>query len=213
MLRQRGSTVIEILVASMIAFGVIITLTGFFLMTLKVGKEVDAQAAVQRQGGAIADELGRQLRVVNGSPQVEDPLNPPVAPVCLPLTATPTASSSTSDPVLVIPSLVGGPLPVTCYYRDTSSPPQLRRCRRSDPGADCVPAANLLSGSLTPLSASAWSVTIVPPCVAIGGTCDVGVCSIAGESCGITGAATIKFTVNAGDLSETFGLTMAARNR
>jgi Tfp pilus assembly protein PilW len=208
MRRQRGSSVLEVLIAATIAVGVVLGLTIFFLMTLRIGKDVDAQAAVQRQGGAIADELGRQLRLVDGTPQVEDAAT--VAPVCLPLTATPSAASTTNDPVLVIPGAAGA---VTCYYRDTSTPPQLRRCTRAAAGNDCTPAANLLSGSLVPLSATGWNVTVVTPCGALGGTCagTPAVCTIAAESCGVVPGANIVFTVSAGtDLSETFGLAIVA---
>src|SRR5207245_1446084 len=161
MLCQRGSSVIEVLVAATVAVGIALGLTVFFLMTLRVGKDVDAQAAVQRQGGAIADELGRQLRLVDGSPKVEDPASPPDTPVCLPLTATPSPASTTNDPILVIPNAAG---PVTCYYRDTSTPPQLRRCTRPTPADDCAPAANLFSGSLAAVFAPAWTVRVVTPC-------------------------------------------------
>lgn len=205
---QRGSGVLEVLVAAAIAVGVALGLTVFFLMTLRVGKDVDAQAALQRQGGAIADELGRQLRLVDGTPQVEDRAT--ATPVCLPLTATPSAASTTNDPVLVIPGAAGA---VTCYYRDTSTPPQLRRCTRPTPAADCAPAADLFSGSLAPLSATAWTVSVVTPCGALDGTCQgtPTVCTIAGESCGVVPGANIVFTVSAGaNLSETFGLAIVA---
>ena len=210
MLCQRGSSVIEILVAAAVAMGIALGLTVFFIMTLRVGKDVDAQAAVQRQGGAIADELGRQLRLVDGSPKVEDPASPPDTPVCLPLAATPSPASMTIDPVLVIPNAAG---PVTCYYRDTSTPPQLRRCTRPTPADDCAPAANLFSGSLAPLFAPAWTVTVVTPCGALDGTCGgtPTVCSIAGESCAVIPGANIVFTVSAGtNLSETFGVAIVA---
>jgi Tfp pilus assembly protein PilW len=205
---QRGSSVIEVLVAAVVAVGIVLGLTVFFLMTLRVSKDVDAQAAVQRRGGAIADELGRQLRLVDGTPQVEDAAT--VTPVCLPLTATPSAASTTNDPVLVIPGAAGA---VTCYYRDTSTPPQLRRCTRAAAGNDCAPAANLFSGSLVPLSASAWTVSVVTPCGALNGTCQgtPTVCTIAGESCGVVPGANIVFTVSAGtNLSETFGVAIVA---
>jgi hypothetical protein len=211
MLRQRGSSVLEVLVAAMIAVGVVLGLTIFFLMTLRVGKDVDAQAALQRQGGAIADELGRQLRLVDGSPKVEDPASPPDTPACLPLTATPSPASSTNDPVLVIPSAAG---PVTCYYRDTSTPPQLRRCIRPTAADDCAPPANLLSGSLVPLFAPGWTVAVVTPCGALDGTCQgtPTVCSVAGESCAVIPGATISFTVGAAgtNLFETFGVAIVA---
>ena len=210
MMRQRGSGLIEILVAAAITFGVVIVLTGFFLMTLRVGKDVDAQAALQRQGGAIADELGRQLRLVDGSPKVEDPANLPETPVCLPLTATPSPESTTNDPVLVIPNAAG---PVTCYYRDKSTPPQLRRCTKPTLADDCAPAANLFSGSLAPLFAPAWTATVVTPCGALDGTCQgtPTECSIAGESCAVIPGANIVFTVSAGtNLSETFGVAIVA---
>jgi Tfp pilus assembly protein PilV len=210
MFHQRGSSVIEVLVAATIAVGVVLGLTIFFLMTLRVGKDVDAQAALQRQGAAIADELGRQLRLVDGTPQVEDPTSLPPSPVCLPLTATESAASTTNDPVLVIPGAAGA---VTCYYRDKSTPAQLRRCTRPTPAADCAPSANLLSGSLTQLSAPAWTVSVVTPCGALNGTCEgtPTVCTIAGESCGVVPGASIVFTVSAGtDLSETFGVAIVA---
>ena len=210
MLCQRGSSVIEVLVAATVAVGIVLGLTVFFLMTLRVGKDVDAQAAVQRQGAAIADELGRQLRLVDGSPKVEDPASPPDTPVCLPLTATPSPASTTNDPILVIPNAAG---PVTCYYRDTSTPPQLRRCTRPTPADDCAPAANLFSGSLAALFAPAWTVTVVTPCGALEGTCGgtPTVCSIAGESCAVIPGANIVFTVSAGtNLSETFGVAIVA---
>ena len=180
-------------------------------MTLRVGKDVDAQAALQRQGGAIADELGRQLRLVDGSPKVEDPANLPETPVCLPLTATPSPESTTNDPVLVIPNAAG---PVTCYYRDKSTPPQLRRCTKPTLADDCAPAANLFSGSLAPLFAPAWTVTVVTPCGALDGTCQgtPTVCSIAGESCAVIPGANIVFTVSAAgtNLFETFGVAIVA---
>jgi len=210
MMCQRGSGLIEILVAAAVAVGVALGLTVFFLSTLRVGKDVDAQAALQRQGGAIADELGRQLRLVDGSPKVEDPASPPDTPVCLPLTVTPSPTSTTNDPVLVIPNAAG---PVTCYYRDTSTPPQLRRCTRPTPADDCAPSANLLSGSLVPLSAPEWTVSVVTPCGALNGTCGgvPTVCSVAGESCAVIPGASITFTVSTGtNLSETFGVAIVA---
>ena len=210
MLGQRGSSVIEVLVAATVAVGIALGLTVFFLLTLRVGKDVDAQAAVQRQGGAIADELGRQLRLVDGSPKVEDPASPPDTPVCLPLTATPSPASTTNDPILVIPNAAG---PVTCYYRDKSTPPQLRRCTKPTLADDCAPAANLFSGSLAPLFAPAWTVTVVTPCGALDGTCQgtPTECSIAGESCAVIPGANIVFTVSAGtNLSETFGVAIVA---
>ena len=210
MLSQRGSSVLEVLVAGVVAVGIVLGLTVFFLMTLRVGKDVDAQAAVQRRGGAIADELGRQLRLVDGSPKVEDPASPPDTPVCLPLTATPSPESTTNDPVLVIPNAAG---PVTCYYRDKSTPPQLRRCTKPTLADDCAPAANLFSGSLAPLFAPAWTATVVTPCGALDGTCQgtPTECSIAGESCAVIPGANIVFTVSAGtNLSETFGVAIVA---
>jgi Tfp pilus assembly protein PilV len=207
---QRGSSVLEVLVAAVVAVGIMLSLTMFFLMTFRVAKDVDAQAAVQRRGGAIADELGRQLRLVDGSPKVEDPASPPDTPVCLPLTSAPSPASRTNDPVLVIPNAAGS---VTCYYRDTSTPPQLRRCTRPTPADDCAPAANLFSGSLAPLFAPAWTVNVVTPCGALDGTCGgtPPVCSIAGESCAVIPGANIVFTVSAGtNLSETFGVAIVA---
>jgi hypothetical protein len=213
MRRQRGSSVLEVLVAATIAVGVVLGLTIFFLMTLRVGKDVDAQAAVQRQGGAIADELGRQIRSADGDPGIEDPADPPVALIhCIPLTATPTPASTTNDWVLRIPD-PKNPQSVTCYYRDTSTPPQLRRCTRPTPADDCAPPANLFSGSLVPLFAPDWTVSVVTPCGALDGTCQgtPTVCSVAGESCAVIPGVNIVFTVSAGiNLSETFGVAIVA---
>jgi Tfp pilus assembly protein PilW len=200
-MRQRGSSVIEAIVAAAIGAGVALGLVSFFLTTLRLGKDMDAQAAVQRQGSAIAEELGRRLRLADGSPEVEDPTNPPVTPACLPL--------ATNDTVLVIPNAAGS---VTCLYRDTSSPPQVMRCARPTPTDDCAPVANLLSGSVVPLSATAWSASLVTPCGAAAGTCDgFGVCSVAGQSCAAVPGASVVFTLSDGiNGPETFGVTMVA---
>src|SRR6266704_5056216 len=96
---QRGSTVIEMLVAAAIGALIAIGFSVFFLSTLRLGRDMDAQAALQRQGTAVAEQLGRWLRLADGSPKVEDPLNAPETPACLPL--------STTDMVLVIPDATG----------------------------------------------------------------------------------------------------------
>ena len=204
MMRQRGSSMVEVLAAAAIAAVVAMGLAGFFLAMLRLGKDMDAQAALQRQGSAIAEELGRRARPVVGSLMVEDPAHPPVlpdTPACLPL--------STIDTVLIIPDPSGS---VTCLYRDTSTPPQVVRCTRPTPGAACAPVANLLSGSLAPLSATAWSASLVTPCGAADGTCDVsGVCSVGGQSCAAVPGATVVFTLSDGiNRPETFGVTIVA---
>ena len=204
MRHQRGSSLVEVVVAAMIGAGIALGLTIFFLAVLRLGKDVDAQAALQRQGSAIAEELGRRLRVADGSPKLEDPdADPPVEfPSCLPL--------STNDMVLVIPNADGS---VTCYYRDTSSPPRLVRCTRPSPIEDCDPVANLLSGSLVALSATEWSAALVTPCGAADGTCsgDPEMCSVGGQSCAAVPGARVRFTLTDGmNPPETFGVTMVA---
>src|SRR2546422_7252328 len=139
---QRGSSLVEVLAAAAIAAVVAMGLAGFFLAMLRLGKDMDAQAALQRQGSAIAEELGRRARPVVGSLMVEDPADPPETPACLPL--------ATNDMVLIIPDPSGS---VTCLYRDTGAPPQVVRCTRPTADADCAPVANLLSRSLVPPSA------------------------------------------------------------
>jgi len=198
---QRGSSLVEVLAAAAIAAVVAMGLAGFFLAMLRLGKDMDAQAALQRQGSAIAEELGRRARPVVGSLMVEDPADPPETPACLPL--------STNDTVLVIPDAGGS---VTCLYRDTSAPPQVVRCTRPTPADPCAPVANLLSGSLAPLSATAWSASLVTPCGAADGTCDVsGVCSVGGQSCAAVPGATVVFTLSDGiNRPETFGVTIVA---
>ena len=198
-MRERGSSLLEVLVAAAIGAGIVLGLTTFFLMTIRLGKDMGAQAALQRQGSAIAEELGRRARPVVGSLTVEDPANPPDTPACLPL--------ATNDTVLVIPNAVGA---VTCLYRDTSSPPLVSRCTRPTPAAPCAPVANLLSGSLVPLSALAWTVSLVTPCGASDGTCDVsGACSVAGQSCAAVPGASVVFTLSDGvNRPETFGVTI-----
>src|SRR5438445_3519252 len=119
MMRQRGSSLLEVLVAAAIGVVVAIAVGNFFLTTLRLGKDIEAQAALQRQGSAIAEEIGRRARPVVGSLMVEDPdpANPPETPACLPL--------ATNDMVLIIPDPSGS---VTCLYRDTGTPPQIVRC-------------------------------------------------------------------------------------
>src|SRR2546428_14105738 len=120
-MRQRGSSVLEILVATAISVTAFLAIVSFFLATLRFGRDTDAQAALQRQGSAIAEELGRRLRQMGGgSPPIEDPANPPDLPACLPL--------PTTDMVLLIPNPSYGSN--TCGYRDTDWPPQLLRSPR-----------------------------------------------------------------------------------
>ena len=194
---QRGSSLLEVLTAAAIAAAVAMGLVGFFLAMLRLGKDVDAQAALQRQGSAIAEELGRRLRVADSSTFVDDPADDPATWVCLPL--------ATNDTVLIIGS--AGPS-VTCLYRDTSSPPQVLRCTRPTPADACAPTANLLSGSLVPLSATAWSASLVTPCSAAYGTCQGSLCSLPNESCDLPLGAKVVFTLSDGINSpETFGVT------
>jgi len=205
MMRQRGSSLLEVLVAAAIGVVVAIAIGNFFLTTLRLGKDMDAQAALQRQGTAIAEEIGRRARPVVGSLMVEDPAKPPVfpeTPACLPL--------ATNDMVLIIPDPSGS---VTCLYRDTGAPPQVVRCTRPTPDAACAPVANLLSGSLVPLSATAWSASLVTPCGAADGACegDPLVCSVAGQSCAAVPGARVVFTLSDGiNRPETFGVTIVA---
>jgi hypothetical protein len=204
MRHQRGSSMVEVIVAAMIAAGIALGLTIFFLASLRLGKDVDAQAALQRQGSAIAEELGRRLRVADGSPKLEDPALPPEIPSCLPL------ADASNDMVLVIPNADGS---ATCYYRDTSSPPRIVRCTRPSPDEDCDPVANLLSGSLVALSATEWSAALVTPCGAADGTCsgDPEVCSVGGQSCAAVPGARVRFTLTDGtNRPESFGVTMVA---
>jgi Tfp pilus assembly protein PilW len=199
---QRGSSVLEVLVAAAIGATIALGFTGFFLASLRFNRDVDGQAALQRQGTAIAEELGRRLRLADGSPKVEDPASAPETPSCLPL--------GTLDMVLVIPNEDGS---ATCYYRDTGTPPQVMRCTRPSPLEDCAPVANLLSGSLVPLSATGWGAALVTPCGAADGTCsgDPEVCSIAGQSCAAVPGARVVFTLTDGtNRPETFGVTMVA---
>src|SRR2546427_12143932 len=99
---QRGSSLVEVLAAAAIAAVVAMGLAGFFLAMLRLGKDMDAQAALQRQGTAIAEELGRRAPPGVGSLMVEDPANPPGfpdTPAWLPL--------STIDTGLVLPCAGG----------------------------------------------------------------------------------------------------------
>ena len=155
--------------------------------------------ALQRQGTAIAEELGRRLRQADGSPKIEDPAAPPPIPSCLPL--------ATNDLVLVIPNPDGS---VTCMYRDTSAPPLVVRCTRPTPTDPCEPVNNLLSGSLVPLSATAWSASVITPCDAADGTCDgSGVCSVPNQSCATVPGASVSFTLSDGtNAPATFGVTI-----
>jgi len=197
--RQRGYTLLEVLVAAAIGAAVAVGLSGFFLTTLRFGKDTDAQVALQRQGTAIAEELGRRLRQADGSPKIEDPAAPPLIPSCLPL--------STNDLVLVIANPDGS---ATCMYRDTSAPPLVVRCTRPTPADPCEPVANLLSGSLVPLSATAWSASVITPCDAADGTCDEsGVCSVPNQSCATVPGASVSFTLSDGtNAPATFGVTI-----
>src|SRR2546427_12945419 len=92
------------------------------MATLRFGKDTDAQVALQRQGTAIAEELGRRLRQADGSPKIEDPAAPPPIPSRLPL--------ATNDLVLVIANPDGS---ATCIYQATNAPPLVARSNRPTP--------------------------------------------------------------------------------
>lgn len=196
---ERGVTLMELLVAVLVGWIVVLGVTFFFLGSLRFSSAAGSQAALQRQGSAIADDIGRRLR----SAQSVDIEGAAVtAGNCMPLT--------TSDPVLVIQDQAAA---FWCYYRDTSTPPQIVRCTRApalgDPPAQqpCV-GGSILSGSLSPLSATAWTASAVTPCESAGGTCDVsGVCSIASQSCVTVPGANVAFTLSDGTNNDLgFGL-------
>src|SRR5207245_11535008 len=111
-MRQRGYTLLEVLVAAAIGAAVAVGLSGFFVATLRFGKETDAQVALQRQGTAIAEELGRRLRQADGSPKIEDPAAPPLIPSSLPLSPT--------DLALAIGNPTGS---APCMSRAPGAPP------------------------------------------------------------------------------------------
>src|SRR3989442_706119 len=117
---------------------------------------------------------------------------------------------ATTDMCPIIPDPSGS---VSCLYGDTGTPPQIVRCTRPPPGAACAPVANLLSGSLVPLSATAWSASLVTPCGAADGPCegDPPVCSVANQSCAAVPGASVVFTLSDGiNNPETFGVTIVA---
>jgi Tfp pilus assembly protein PilW len=180
---ERGVTLLELIVAVAIGFFVILGMTTFYLTSLRLTGAANSQVALQRQGAMIADDIGRRLRSAQGV-TIEDPSL--TTGNCMPLT--------TNDPVLVITDQTGA---FWCYYRDTSTPPQIVRCVRANAEDPCI-GGSVLSGSLSPLTAAAWTATTVTPCDALGGTCDVnGVCSVA-QSCGVVPGANVAFTVSDG---------------
>jgi type II secretory pathway pseudopilin PulG len=182
--RERGATLVELLVATLIGSIVLLGVTTFYLSALRFSRAAEWQVAVQRVGSVIAEDVGTRLRAA----QFVD-IEPPtaVAGNCMPL--------STSDPVLVVRDQASV---VWCYYRDTSTPPQIVRCsRQGEPLGDCI-GGSLLSGSLTSITAPSWTVSVVTPCVSAGGTCGGGVCSIAFQSCATVPGATVAFALSDG---------------
>jgi Tfp pilus assembly protein PilV len=181
---ERGVTLMELLVACLVGWIVVLGVTSFYLSSLRFSSAARSQAALQRQGSAIADDIGRRLRSaqsVDIEPAALSSGN------CMPLT--------TSDPVLVIQDRTAA---FWCYYRTTSTPPQIVRCARAAPEEPCV-GGSVLSGSLTPLSATAWTASAVTPCESAGGTCNVSnICSIASQSCVTVPGANVAFTLSDG---------------
>ena len=178
----------ELLVAAMIGSLVALGIVTFYLVSFRFSSDANSQAALQRRGSAIAEDIGRRIRSAASVTIETASLS---AGSCMPLT--------TSDPVLVIQDQASA---YWCYYRDTSTPPQIILCSRAPSDDDtqnpCV-GGSVLSGSLAPLTATAWSVTGVTPCESAGGTCDVSsVCSIATLGCNIVPGANIGFALSDG---------------
>jgi prepilin-type N-terminal cleavage/methylation domain-containing protein len=205
--REAGFTIIEVLIAAAIGTIIMLAFGSFFLSAIRFGQSADTQATVQRFGTLIAEDLGQRLRLADGSPDVEDPASPPATPVCV-------GAVTTNDLILVIPNTSGS---TTCMYRTTDASPLLARCDIPSGGGACSPIANMLSGTLVPLTAACapgysctpWSVATVTPCVSAGGTCTGSVCSISAQSCTAVPGATVEFTISDGtSLQETFGVTV-----
>ena len=183
-LNERGVTLIELLIAVCLGWIVIGGITAFYLGALRFSAASSSQASLQRQASMVAEDIGRRLR----SAQSVDIESPSLASGnCMPL--------STTDPVLVIQDQASV---FWCFYRSTGANPQIVRCSRATPDAACT-GGSVLSGSLSPLIATAWAVSAVTPCESADGTCDDShVCSLASQSCSTVPGANVAFTVSDG---------------
>jgi Tfp pilus assembly protein PilV len=182
---EKGVTFVELLIATLISSIVILGITTFFLSSQRFWRSASYQASVQRAGALIAEDIGRRLRSAQ-SVSVEDPTA--TTGNCMPL--------STNDPVLVIQDQASA---FWCFYRDTSTPPQVVRCSRATITDPCN-GGSVLTGFTTPvITANAWTPGGVTPCESAGGTCDGGgLCSIAFQSCATVPGAHLTFSLSDG---------------
>jgi Tfp pilus assembly protein PilV len=61
-MNERGSMIIEFLVATAIGGVMLLGATGFYLSALRFNAEGNSQVYLQRQGALVLDELARQIR-------------------------------------------------------------------------------------------------------------------------------------------------------
>ena len=180
-MNERGVTLIELLVAAAIGVIVLLGLGTFYVSTIRFVRDSTAEAFLDRQGTLIMEELGRQIRPASALSIVNASTSPGT---CLDAIANlaPGSNGLTVDNGTVL-----------CFYRTNAG--QLIRCQFT--GGTCN-SFNLLSGSLVPLTATAFDVSLITPCQAAGWTCAGGVCANPSSSCGVTPAAAISFTLSDG---------------
>ncbi|MBI4529746.1 MAG: prepilin-type N-terminal cleavage/methylation domain-containing protein [Deltaproteobacteria bacterium] len=130
---DRGFTLIEVLVASVIGAVVLLGISNFYLSTLRLGDQSSSQTFLQRQASFIIEEMARQTR-----PACDLALN----------------SGCPATPSLRVtqPGATGCDGPSYCFYR---SGDQLRELRILDSSE-----FNLLNGSPVPLAVTTFTAEL-----------------------------------------------------
>jgi prepilin-type N-terminal cleavage/methylation domain-containing protein len=174
---DRGFTLAELLVASVIAVLVFLGAGSFYLFTLRAMRDGNGQVFVQRQGTLIMEELGRQIRPATAL-NIVDATSPPG-------TCWDVVGAGSVGTVLMVSNTN-----VYCYYETTAN--ALVRCQFDSLAITCSNQF-LLSGGEVLMTANSWTVALVTPCAAAGGTCTAGVCDTPSNSCAVSPAVQVGF--------------------
>ena len=148
-MNQRGVTLAELIVAMAVGVVVLLGVGSFYWQTVRTWNQSQAQAAIQRQGTLVQQEMARVILASSG---------------LLPGTCGPTSGVTDSLPVQIPSGALPDPAPAgaaaalalsnggyVCFYLNTAS--QIVECRfTSTASTTCIAnsARNLLAGAPIP---------------------------------------------------------------
>jgi prepilin-type N-terminal cleavage/methylation domain-containing protein len=137
-MNQRGVTLVELLIAILVSVIVVVALGSFYVKTQNAFNQANTQAALQRQGTLVQQEMARVVLAANGL----------LASTCGPVGATDSLPVQIPSNTLPDATLSGGGY--VCIYLASG---QIVECRFTSPATTtCIAntARNLLLGAPIP---------------------------------------------------------------